>query len=50
MTSDRSETAVLKDEIEEIVPCTVSNMPVGLDRNLTEDELRDLLAFLSTLK
>ncbi len=50
MTLGRSETTLPRDEIEEILPCSVSIMPQGLDRNLTADELQDLVAFLSSLK
>ena len=49
LTADRSETAIPRAEIDEIVPSRISIMPQGLDRNLTPEELRDLLAFLSTL-
>jgi putative heme-binding domain-containing protein len=49
LTADRSNTAVSRDEIEEIIPSRLSIMPQGLDRNLTPDELRDLVAFLSSL-
>lgn len=49
LTADRSETAVPREEIEEIVPGRLSIMPQGLDRNLTPAEFRDLIAFLSSL-
>jgi putative heme-binding domain-containing protein len=49
LTADRSETVVPRDEIDEIVPSRLSIMPQGLDRNLTDEELRDLLAFLASL-
>jgi putative heme-binding domain-containing protein len=50
MTPGRSETTLPRDEIEEILPSPVSIMPQGLDRNLTADELRDVVAFLASLK
>jgi len=50
MTADRSEAPIRRDEIEEIEPSRVSIMPQGLDRTMTPDELRDLLAFLTSLK
>ena len=37
-------------EVDEIAASTVSIMPQGLERLLTSDELRDLLAYLSSLK
>jgi putative heme-binding domain-containing protein len=49
LTADRSETAVPREEIEEIIPSRLSIMPQGLDRNLTPAEFRDLIAFLSAL-
>jgi putative heme-binding domain-containing protein len=49
LTADRSETIIPREEIDEIVPNCLSIMPQGLDRNLTEGELQDLLAFLSSL-
>jgi putative heme-binding domain-containing protein len=48
VTTDRSEVSIARDDIEEIIPSQVSIMPQGLDRNLTEDELRDVLAFLES--
>ena len=50
MTPGRSETTLPRDEIEDIIPNAVSIMPQGLDRNLTPDELRDVVAFLASLK
>ena len=49
-TSQRQEVRIQRAEIDEIVPSKVSIMPAGLDRSLTSDEFRDLLAFLSGLK
>jgi putative heme-binding domain-containing protein len=49
LTADRSETVIARDEIDELVPSRLSIMPQGLDRNLTTEELRDLLAYLSSL-
>jgi hypothetical protein len=50
MTPGRSEITLARDEIEEIFPSSVSIMPQGLDRNLTTEELRDLVAFRASLK
>lgn len=50
LSTDGHEDRVPRDEIEEIQPSHVSVMPQGLDRQLSDDQLRDLLAFLQTLK
>lgn len=50
LTLGRSEMTIPRDDIEEILPSTVSIMPQGLDRNLTSEELRDVVAYLTTLK
>ncbi len=41
---------VPKDQIEEMRPGTVSVMPAGLDKQLTPQDLADLVAFLSHAK
>ncbi len=41
---------IAQDEIEEIVPNTVSIMPNGLEKTLSEQELADVIAYLVTLK
>ncbi|RLT06569.1 MAG: hypothetical protein DWI23_01570 [Planctomycetota bacterium] len=43
---DGRETAVAVDTIESRVPLTTSIMPQGLEQDLTDDDLRDLLALL----
>ncbi|MEX2309599.1 MAG: c-type cytochrome [Pirellulales bacterium] len=48
VTADRSDVSIARADIEEIVPSQVSVMPQGLDRNLSEAELRDVLAFLES--
>jgi len=50
MTPGRSETTLSRDEIEDIIPSSVSIMPQGLDRNLSSEELRDLVAYLASLQ
>lgn len=45
-TGDRAEIRIPRDEIDELQPSPVSIMPQGLDTVLTQDELRDLLAYL----
>ena len=41
---------IQQDDIEEVVPNTVSIMPNGLEKTLNEQELADLIAYLVTLK
>jgi putative heme-binding domain-containing protein len=48
--SSGGEVIVPKNQIQEMARRTTSLMPEGLDRNLTTEELRDLLAFLQSLK
>ena len=43
-------TALRREEIDELVPATVSIMPNGLEKALTEAELADVVAFLGSLK
>jgi putative heme-binding domain-containing protein len=50
LTPGRSETTIPRDDVEDILPSPVSIMPQGLDRNLTLEELQDVVAFLSSLK
>ena len=45
-TGAREEARVLRSDIEEIRPSTVSIMPAGLDTQLTRQQLADLIAFL----
>jgi putative heme-binding domain-containing protein len=47
--ADRSEVRIPRSEIESLEPGKESIMPNGLDRVLTVEELRDLLAYLSSL-
>lgn len=49
-TTEQTEIMVRRSEIEELQPSTVSVMPAGLDRTMSESELRDLVAYLTTLK
>jgi putative heme-binding domain-containing protein len=49
-TTGREEVRIARSEVDEIAASTVSIMPQGLERLLTSDELRDLLAYLSSLK
>jgi putative membrane-bound dehydrogenase-like protein len=41
---------IARDDIDEVEPSKVSIMPAGLDQQLTQQELADLVAFLKTCK
>jgi putative heme-binding domain-containing protein len=49
-TGPNQEARVLRADIDEVRPGTVSVMPAGLDKQLTEQELVDLAAFLKNAK
>ena len=49
-TGPKEEVRVAKDDIEEMRPGTVSIMPAGLDKQLTPQQLADLVAFLKSCK
>jgi putative heme-binding domain-containing protein len=49
-TTDLREIRIARKNIEEMAESTTSIMPQGLDTRLSRDELRDLLAYLQTLK
>jgi putative membrane-bound dehydrogenase-like protein len=49
-TTDLREVRVRRDEIDALQPSDTSIMPKGLEGRLTEEELRDLVAFLQNLK
>jgi putative heme-binding domain-containing protein len=49
-TGPRQEIRVHRDEIEEIRPGNVSVMPSGLDQQLSDQDLADLLSFLKGAK
>jgi putative heme-binding domain-containing protein len=49
-TGPEEETRVRREDVEETQPSTVSVMPAGLDRQLSEQELLDLVAFLKHAK
>ncbi len=50
LTTERLEIRVGREEIESFVPGRVSIMPQGLETTLTRGELRDLLAYLQSLR
>jgi len=49
-SSQRVDQKVLRNDIEEMTASPVSTMPAGIDQTLNADELRDLLAYLESLK
>jgi putative membrane-bound dehydrogenase-like protein len=49
-TAERAETRVPRADIDQLVPSNVSIMPQGLDKELSPEQLRDLVAYLSSLK
>lgn len=49
-TGPREEARILRSEIDEVKPSTVSIMPSGLDQQLTQQQLADLIAFLRNAK
>ena len=49
-TGPNQEVRVPRAEVEEVRPSTVSVMPAGLDKQLTAQELADLVAFLKNAK
>jgi putative heme-binding domain-containing protein len=50
VTGPNQESRIQRADIEEIRPSTVSVMPAGLDKQLTVQELADLVAFLKNAK
>ena len=49
-TTDRVEIRIERTDIEELSPGRTSIMPQGLEKTLSPAELRDLVAYLSSLK
>jgi putative membrane-bound dehydrogenase-like protein len=50
VTGPAAEEKILRSDIKEIRPSTVSVMPEGLEQQLTRQEMSDLVAFLKALK
>ena len=48
--AQRAAVVIRRSQIEELAPVRISVMPQGLDRVMSRDELRDLLAYLESLK
>ena len=49
-TGPDQEVRLRRDEVDELQPSTVSVMPIGLDKQLTTQEIADLVAFLKNAK
>ena len=49
-TTQREEVRVPRKDIDELAPSKLSIMPTGLDKVLTVSELRDVVAYLQSLK
>lgn len=49
-TAQREEIRIPRSDIEEIAPGKLSIMPQGLDKVMTTEELKDLIAYLRSLK
>ena len=50
VTGDRKEIRIPRNDIEKMAQGTVSIMPAGLDQQLSDQELADLLEFLKTAR
>jgi putative heme-binding domain-containing protein len=50
VTGADQETRIARADIETFEPSTVSVMPAGLDKQLTTEQLADLVAFLKNAK
>jgi len=49
-TPQRSEIRVPRNAIDEMSPSSTSIMPQGLEKTISPRELRDLMAYLRSLK
>jgi putative heme-binding domain-containing protein len=49
-TAQKEEVRVPRSDVETLAPSKLSIMPQGLDKVMTKDELRDLVAYLQSLK
>jgi len=50
LTTDRTEVRIPRSQVEEMMPSSISVMPEGLEKVLTERQLCDLIVFLHSLK
>ncbi len=49
-TGAKEQVRIAREEIDQVQPGKVSIMPAGLDKQLTAQELADLLAFLQACR
>jgi putative heme-binding domain-containing protein len=49
-TGPNEEVVVPREDVEQIQPSAISVMPAGLDKQLTDEQLADLVAFLRHAK
>jgi len=49
-TTEQKELVIRRDDIEEFQPSPTSIMPTGLDRIVSLEDLRDLIAYLLSLR
>jgi len=49
-TTDQRELRIPRRDIDEMQPSQLSIMPAGLENTMTRDQLRDLLAYLESLR
>jgi putative membrane-bound dehydrogenase-like protein len=49
-TAQQAEIRLPRSDVEQLEPSRVSVMPQGLEKTMTTDELRDLIAYLRSLK
>ena len=49
-TTEQREVTLRRDQIEELHPSTTSIMPAGLDRTMSVEDLKDLVAYLRSLQ
>ncbi|MBI1900978.1 MAG: HEAT repeat domain-containing protein [Planctomycetia bacterium] len=49
-TAQQAEIRVPRSEVEQLEPSRVSVMPQGLEKTMTTDDLKDLIAYLRSLK
>jgi len=48
-TGPDQQVRIARDEVEQMLPSTVSIMPAGLDKQLTDEQVADLVAFLKSV-
>jgi len=50
LTTEQQEMTLRRDQIDELQPSKTSIMPAGLDRTMSVEDLKDLVAYLQSLK